>query len=75
MSVPRIVVDRIEGTVAVVQVGDETIHLPVSVLPQGSGEGSVLTLTLADDQPDLAAAKDRLNRLQSASGISDDFSF
>lgn len=75
MSVPRIVVDRIEGAVAVVQVGDETIHLPVSVLPEGAGEGSVLTLSLAPAQPDLAAAKARLDRLQSASAIGDDFSF
>jgi hypothetical protein len=75
MSVPRIVVDRIEGTVAVLQVGEETVHLPVSVLPDGAGEGSVLLLSLAAEQPDLATAKDRLNRLQAASGISDDFTF
>jgi hypothetical protein len=46
----RAVVDRIEGAVAVLLVGErETLQLPVEELPPGTREGAVLTLLLRAD--------------------------
>lgn len=73
MPAPRIVVDRIEGDVAVVEVAGHTLDVPVALLPEGAGEGSVLTLVLAAQQDDAALA-DRLAALQASSDIGDDFS-
>jgi len=43
----RIVVDRIEGDIAVVELeGERTIQLPVEMLPGDTREGSVLTVQL-----------------------------
>ena len=71
MSAPRIFVDRIEGNVAVVEIAGQTVDLPVSLLPEGTREGSVLRLVLAQSSND--AQLERLRRLQADSGISDDF--
>lgn len=71
MPTRRIVVDRIEGDIAVLEVNGQAVHLPVSALPEGAGEGSVLRLTLAASTTRDAAA--RLARMQSSSDISDDF--
>lgn len=66
---PRIAVDRIEGDIAVLDIGgDKTVDVPASLLPEGAVEGSVLTLTLAlaaDAAKDAAEA--RLERLRSRS--------
>jgi len=71
MPAPRIVVDRIEGDVAVLEVGGRTVDVPASLLPEGAREGSELQLTMvASSGDDLKA---RLDRMQSSSGISDDF--
>jgi hypothetical protein len=56
----------------VVEIAGQTIDVPVSLLPDGAGEGSVLRLALAD-QPD-ADPRERLTRMQTNSSISDDFS-
>lgn len=73
MSQTRIVVDRIEGDVAVLEVGGTTVDVPVAALPEGAREGSVLALTLQDsDSADMAA---RLERMQAKSNIGDDFTF
>ncbi|PJB47501.1 MAG: DUF3006 domain-containing protein, partial [Deltaproteobacteria bacterium CG_4_9_14_3_um_filter_63_12] len=42
----KIVVDRIEGSVAVLEVGNEYVNFPVAALPKGAGEGAVLAFTL-----------------------------
>ena len=61
-----IVVDRIEADIAVLEIGGQTFHLPVSALPPGAGEGSVLVLSL--DQASTASrrqqAEQRLERLR-----------
>lgn len=75
MPVPRIVIDRIEGDIAVLMVGDASVDIPVALLPEGAGEGSVLTLALASSQADSAALAERLATMQAKSGIGDDFTF
>ena len=62
-----IVVDRIEGEVAVLEIDGTTVDISAKALPAGAGEGSVLALTLdADAQRDVAAqARQRLERLKS----------
>lgn len=68
-----IVVDRIEGTRAVLVVGDETVDIPTSALPPGAGEGAVLVLSLGDDAALRAAAEARQARLSAASTVPDEF--
>ena len=72
MSVRQIVVDRIEGDVAVVEVDGQTVDLPLRLLPDGAREGSVVQLSLVAAPSD--DVRERLARMQSQSGISDDFS-
>ena len=71
MSQP-IVVDRIEGTRAILVVGDETVELPVSALPSGASEGSVLVLSQGDDSALRAAAGARQARMAAASNLPDE---
>lgn len=58
-----IVVDRVEGDRAVLEVAGERVDFPVSALPQGVVEGSVLVFSLADPSDRLAEAEARLKRL------------
>ena len=44
-----IVVDRIEGSLAILEIDGETIEITKSALPEGCTEGSVLTLALCDN--------------------------
>lgn len=57
-----IVVDRIEGEQAVLEVGGRLVDVPLSELPPGVKEGDRLTFQLAP--VDLSAAEDRLARLK-----------
>lgn len=41
-----IVVDRIEGTRAILEVDGQIVEIPATALPEGAGEGSVLLLGL-----------------------------
>jgi hypothetical protein len=62
----RVSIDRIEGGVAVLLARDdfpEWISIPVSLLPAGSKEGDILTLTLEVDPADTAATKKRVDGL------------
>lgn len=47
----RIVVDRIEGDVAVLEVDGQRVDWPADALPEGAREGSVLGLTVREDPP------------------------
>lgn len=66
----RAVVDRIEGEVAVLLLGDEEIKvdLPVRYLPTGAKESSILRLSLELDQvatdDALERARQRIGRLK-----------
>ena len=58
-----IVVDRIEGTFAVLEVDGAFVDFPLAALPEGAREGDVLTFTRAPASDAEAAA--RLARLKS----------
>ncbi len=45
-----IVIDRIENTVAIVEINGETIDVPLRLLPEGAKEGDHLKLILCDNK-------------------------
>ena len=60
-----IVVDRIEGDVAVLDINGTSLDVPLAALPEGAGEGSPLTLILGEtDGSALSEAEARLERLK-----------
>lgn len=69
-----IVVDRIEGDRAVLELDGKTIDVPVSWLPEGVGEGAVLRLSVDPDAGArrLAEAEARLARLRARSSQTPD---
>lgn len=62
--VMKVEIDRIEDSIAVLVIRkdprEQIIHLPVLLLPPGSREGDILTLTLERDTAATAAAKERV---------------
>lgn len=59
-----IVVDRIEGDRAVLEIGGETVEVPASALPPGTREGATLVLVASGDEAAVRqAAADRIARL------------
>ncbi|HEY3315544.1 MAG TPA: DUF3006 domain-containing protein [Bacillota bacterium] len=50
----KVIVDRIEGELAVLEWGDSTVELPAAELPAGAREGSVLTVRLELDEDETA---------------------
>lgn len=58
-----IVVDRIEGSIAVLEIGGRTVDVPLAELPAGVKEGDRLNFQVAP--ADSSAAEDRLARLKS----------
>ena len=59
MSQP-LTVDRIEGEVAVVEIGQLLVDIPLSHLPEGVKEGDVLEVVLRDPLVDATATVKRL---------------
>ena len=61
-----IVIDRIEGSRAILEADGEMIEIAATILPLGSVEGDVLELTLCDDaKAKIQSENDaRLNRLK-----------
>ena len=45
-----IVIDRIEGTVAILEIEGSAVEISVGLLPEGTQEGSVLSFVLSDNQ-------------------------
>ncbi len=64
-----IVVDRIEGAMAILEIDGSSYEFPASALPSGAGEGAVLQLSLDPSAGDQRAtdARARLERLKRAS--------
>ena len=62
-SAARIVVDRIEGDRAVLDLGSERVDLPLSALPAGLKEGDRLSIQV-EAAPTLSAAEARIARLR-----------
>lgn len=67
-----IVVDRIEGSIAVLEFAGVLLEISAHLLPDGAAEGSVLVLQIADAQSRLAEAEARLARLRAAGPQDDD---
>lgn len=67
-----IVVDRIEGSRALVEFDGEVIELPASALPAGCGEGSILRFERQDDEAVLAEGRARIARLAAKTRLPDD---
>ena len=66
-----IVVDRVEGDRAVLEVNGEIVVFPASALPAGAVEGSVLELSRGDASDLLAAAQARIDRLAARGPVGD----
>jgi hypothetical protein len=64
----RIVIDRFEGDLAVVELGDARVNVPRALLPEGALEGSVLRFVLDAEATSaaLADAGARLARLKAS---------
>ncbi len=65
MSQQTLVLDRIEGEIAVVDVGGRTVGLPRAALPEGAREGDSFVLSPAASDK-LSDARARLARLRSS---------
>jgi hypothetical protein len=74
VSNPRIVVDRIEGQTAVVEVAGVLVDVPVQLLPEGAAEGTILSFRIESSGETTVSAA-RLQRMQAEGGIGDDFTF
>ena len=68
----NVVVDRIEGDLAVLEIAGATFDWPLAALPPGTREGSRLSVTFAPVPSDLDAAKERIDRLAAKGPKSDD---
>ena len=58
--------DRIENTIAVLLVRPEEttkIHIPVSLLPEGSKEGDILNINITKDVQEAEQTKERVSSL------------
>ena len=58
-------IDRIEGKIAVLLLGDESIKLniPISQLPDGCKEGDILNISFERDPEATSQAKERVSNL------------
>ena len=61
----RAVIDRVEGKLAVLLVGDEStkLNVPLSLLPVGCKEGDVLNISFERDPEATEQAKERVSSL------------
>ena len=62
----KAVIDRVEGELAVLLVGDKgeiRVNLPLSLLPEGSKESDVLNIAIERDQQATSQAKERTSSL------------
>ena len=59
------IVDRIEGAIAVIEIDGQTIDIPTQLLPEGTLEGDRLRLVIQSNDKKTTEAEDRLKRLQS----------
>jgi hypothetical protein len=61
----RVVVDRIEGELAVLEVeGKAIVEWPVKFLPRGVAEGNILDLECAINRAAEAAQREKISNLQ-----------
>ncbi len=67
-----VVLDRIEGDLAVLVLGDQPFELPVTLLPAGASDGDLLTLTLVPDPQATDEARRQLAQRRTALARDDD---
>jgi hypothetical protein len=67
-----IVIDRIEGKIAVLEIAGQTWQLPTSALPAGAREGDVLELVAGSNEALKARAQARQERLAAQSKVPDE---
>jgi hypothetical protein len=63
------VIDRIEGEIAVIEIDGHTVDIPLSCLPSGAAEGDRLRFVLEDREAADQEARDRLARLQAQDNL------
>jgi hypothetical protein len=61
----KAVIDRVEGKIAVLLLGDEgtKLNIPLSQLPEGCREGDILTISFARDPEATSQARERVSGL------------
>jgi hypothetical protein len=59
----RVVIDRVEGAFAVLEVAGTTVDWPIAALPAGAAEGQSFDLTFTPIASPLSDAQARLDRL------------
>lgn len=67
-----IVIDRFEGSRAVLEIDGERVEVPRTAIPVRAREGDALELLLADASGLLQAAEERLERLRARDSTADD---
>lgn len=68
-----VVIDRIEGQMAVLEVNGSTVDWPLAALPAGAAEGQRMQFAISGvEGSDLAAAEARLERLRASGPQGDD---
>lgn len=63
----RIVVDRVVGDVAVLEIAGQMVEIPSSLLPENTREGEMLVFQRTSNSSVLAESEARLERLKAAS--------
>ena len=46
----NVIIDRFEGEFAVVEVGGSFVNMPIELVPDGAKEGSVLNITIDENE-------------------------
>ena len=67
MGATKFTIDRVETGIAVLISREDPllrINVPIRLLPPGSGEGSVLSLSFKPDEEEACAARERVASLQ-----------
>jgi hypothetical protein len=61
----KAVIDRVEGEIAVLLLGDEStkLNIPLSLLPDGCREGDILTISFERDVVGTEQTKERVSGL------------
>jgi hypothetical protein len=65
------VIDRIEGELAVIEIDGRTVDIPLSLLPDGAAEGDRLRLVIDNSESGRQESEDRLARLQAQDHLPD----
>lgn len=58
-----LIIDRFEGNWAVIEYGDVTFNLPRVLLPNGTKEGDVLSITVVVDEKATEEQSDKVDKL------------